>query len=639
MALELLLSSRTPNSIKLLIGGLQNTYQFDDRYAVWQYKRQTSSKWSDVVDENDNIIETRIPAYAYSTEEPVTINYLWPDTLYEFRAFIYRDDGTLYTPDGITAEFWTAAIPEITNFYVTQPDTGRRIFSWGFSCSNIIYNETKYRVQARQSGTATWYTKVEGLITSESTDIEDIIVDKFGEYEFKFILDQCGYIVESDIVTATSEQYDFNYDCTIELSSSTMDSISVYLSNDDGGWYNLPERTVTWYISTDETFDEASYCSHTIPDGAINESVAAVTFDGLKQGTTYYIKCHIASDDSIDGVAGYDTSVYYTGATLSLISSFVVVEPDVDSKIFKWKCTLRETYDEPIEYKMMAAYSLFPTWDDFYQISSGAIPVGGMADYEDLTVDKFGSWTFYLVLTIDGEEIISSMRERSASASPITTSNFNVDTVKGSLSIVLNWSADVIHEGGTTYTLSLRRRGEDGKWSVVFQHKDVCVLNNSISIQTTGYGEHSVVILYQVDGRNYGDNYTSDTFVLVETADKPPLWEWTSPMTGQLTVNANKEVYPVTAVEWNDFTARINQMRTYLGLDNYPFTVVYGVSNGYADNPTSFTHAIYSEAVEAIQGMGSGAGGELDYVDTTHLNATMFIELRDELNAAITNFS
>lgn len=129
-----------------------------------------------------------------------------------------------------------------------------------------------------------------------------------------------------------------------------------------------------------------------------------------------------------------------------------------------------------------------------------------------------------------------------------------------------------------------------------------------------------------------------DGAVITITTSKPLPWEWTSSMKGQLTVDANKEVHPVTAVEWNEFTARINAMREYRGVSAYNFTVVSGASSGSPNNRTEFTPGIYNEAVYAIQGIGDGAGGLLNTIsNTTQLSASLFIILQEELNAAINN--
>lgn len=118
---------------------------------------------------------------------------------------------------------------------------------------------------------------------------------------------------------------------------------------------------------------------------------------------------------------------------------------------------------------------------------------------------------------------------------------------------------------------------------------------------------------------------------------KPELWTWiTAIKSGEIRDFDEQVLYAVNADEWNSFTRKINTMRAYLGIEEYPFTIVRGSSNGYSTS-TSFTHAIYNQAVYAIQGMGSGAGNRLNDVDTSYLNVDMFTVLQEELNAAIQN--
>lgn len=125
------------------------------------------------------------------------------------------------------------------------------------------------------------------------------------------------------------------------------------------------------------------------------------------------------------------------------------------------------------------------------------------------------------------------------------------------------------------------------------------------------------------------DNYYSnigDAITITPSTGRPANWEWTTDISPTSYVPMDSEgFHPVTATEWNNFTNRINEFRTYTGYSNYSFT---SVSKGQA-----FTPSIYNQAVEAIKGI-SGYGSYLSTISSgTILTADLFLSLRNELNA------
>lgn len=127
------------------------------------------------------------------------------------------------------------------------------------------------------------------------------------------------------------------------------------------------------------------------------------------------------------------------------------------------------------------------------------------------------------------------------------------------------------------------------------------------------------------------------------TDDLAP-WKWISPMTESLLVDANKEVHPVTALEWNAFMDIINEFRRQFSYtyseyaSSYYFPYVYGDSTGHKNNPTTFSTTIYNRVANAIIGLSKYAGLAYD-VHTiesgAELNATLFTNLSDQLNFLI----
>lgn len=127
--------------------------------------------------------------------------------------------------------------------------------------------------------------------------------------------------------------------------------------------------------------------------------------------------------------------------------------------------------------------------------------------------------------------------------------------------------------------------------------------------------------------RYFGFNDISLTafsgYVKVTVGERPELFEWTKP-------KVKGQPFILLASEWNDFTVKINEMRTYLGLSDYSFT------NAITGEP--FTATMYNQARKAIQGMGDDVGTYIPTVSSGQsITAYMLNIIVDELNSAITN--
>lgn len=130
---------------------------------------------------------------------------------------------------------------------------------------------------------------------------------------------------------------------------------------------------------------------------------------------------------------------------------------------------------------------------------------------------------------------------------------------------------------------------------------------------------------------------------LNEDDDVPDFWDWTQQYelstggTGTICADAYVPVnttgfHPIKATEWNNFTSRIEEVRAYLGYQTkIGFTEVQGESNGYS-SPTEFTAKIYNEAAKAIKTLG---GNISTIASGQELNAQIFLDLQDQLNAVI----
>ena len=219
-----------------------------------------------------------------------------------------------------------------------------------------------------------------------------------------------------------------------------------------------------------------------------------------------------------------------------------------------------------------------------------------------------------------------------------------IKTVKCNIGI---WPLSYIR-GITSYKIYARKYGDD-----IWYLKDEGVRNEdenyfSVYINTDDFGSYEFKLVVYNDTKSNSE--TDSCYLGNVESDKPIPWEWSKTYTDisgnqNVTLSANayvpvvgKEIRPVTAGDWNDFTQRINQTRVYS--DTKGNGIVTGLYTGFSVVKTGddFTPSIYNQAVSAIKGIAGGGtyGGYLKQIsDTTELNAYIFEILRDELNAAI----
>ena len=136
-----------------------------------------------------------------------------------------------------------------------------------------------------------------------------------------------------------------------------------------------------------------------------------------------------------------------------------------------------------------------------------------------------------------------------------------------------------------------------------------------LSPNTVYYADIQIANAFWIGGSaiTAGKKFTT----LAENA-RPSDWAWTS------TIASGKPIR-ITAVEWNNFCARINEFRTYRGLTTYSFTTV---SKG-----TTISATIVNQARTAISGITGH--GSLPTVASkgSEMTASFFNMLKDALNA------
>lgn len=133
---------------------------------------------------------------------------------------------------------------------------------------------------------------------------------------------------------------------------------------------------------------------------------------------------------------------------------------------------------------------------------------------------------------------------------------------------------------------------------------------------------------------------TSDWLMISTPEISLEEWNWTSPMTGQLSVTTDGQIHPVTASEWNEFTNKLMGLKDYL------------ISLGYVfpDFPSAFSKAdpevpikdLYNEVSYAMFVLCNNSYGNVTDIYTpinndTELSAKLFTSLRNNYNYIINN--
>lgn len=207
----------------------------------------------------------------------------------------------------------------------------------------------------------------------------------------------------------------------------------------------------------------------------------------------------------------------------------------------------------------------------------------------------------------------SSYTQVTTLASP-SAPQFSSTTV-GDNSISLSWSSVSY---ASTYDLEYRIAFSANSWTVVSTGNttyNVTGLNNGTQYEFR-------VRAYVPDYGNY-TGYSNLTYAT--PGIRPSNWSWSTAKTAGASFN-------LTATEWNNFTTRINQFRSYKGISSFSFTTVS--TNG------QLLATIYNQASDAINtlspptslptitetGTRSAASG--NKVKASYLNG-----IRDSLNS------
>lgn len=162
-------------------------------------------------------------------------------------------------------------------------------------------------------------------------------------------------------------------------------------------------------------------------------------------------------------------------------------------------------------------------------------------------------------------------------------------------------------QGQTSVILSVVELNESATYSSIY-----ITCNGQSSPNLARSGNNYSSDRWQLDGLSPGTTYYAEFHIVssggstasggttftTEFPPRPSNWYWDTPKTSGSSFN-------LTASEWNRFTERINQFRTYKGFGGYPFEyVLYGtpVLARQINDAVYALRDITSVPVEAIPG-------------------------------------
>jgi hypothetical protein len=128
-----------------------------------------------------------------------------------------------------------------------------------------------------------------------------------------------------------------------------------------------------------------------------------------------------------------------------------------------------------------------------------------------------------------------------------------------------------------------------------------CGFQCYIDLANITYASHTLDV---VAVTNSGYSYSLGSIIFYRQPSRPSTWQWSRSgyslysgggVYGTVTNGTNVTAYIIPATEWNNFTTRINQFRTYKGYSTAGFTIVA--------RDTLFDETIMNQAINAINPM------------------------------------
>lgn len=681
---EIKYSERTPTSISVYLTGLNPEYGGSIRYVKWFVNNtyvtpnggSVDVGISDYISESQDFTLTGLtPSTSYSiTCEVYTKNSNGTENAMSWNISAINP--------------WTADEPYIQLAAYTQSSIGVTLKALDSSDNNhILANNPKLKWWLRQENadgfTETTPKLENGIYTFEGLEN---YTKYYVQCEILSSDERELYYVVKKLKNSTGADADgfrtMQSTPLLNFRSCTPNSITVYVTNLENAHYEYYYAEL--YISTDGDNWGNYVLREFIGQDETSTGVSNnYTIENLSPSTTYHIWCKIhtsrdtwtentltVTTQNSDGTGGGeeegggDTPLPPVDPTVPVIEIVQRQKEFIDVRL-----TNITAYENLVWiYWYVSDTSFMGSFDNFYIEASQWLKAGDTTSEEvRLNINFADRSICYIncVITNDGSsdpdfsnpssilcsnivEVVSEYNNFYAIGGPDSV-NDNIFRISSDLKrltttcIVYNRSTGNYAEIYDTWHVNIYIDSYDNYITTFYQdEKDDFYgwvspgLDNGIDLSGSvleGYsGEHTLIAQayfdteWGEDGVFIGEKF--ETVNLPSSSSRPQNWKWTTNVgIGAEVRFSNGTLQPLTAEEWNGFTARVNEFRAYKGLSQYSFTTV--------QKGTEFTVAIYNEAVKAIKEI-AGYGTYLSVAVagvTNVLSSYLYTSLETELNA------
>jgi len=354
------------------------------------------------------------------------------------------------------------------------------------------------------------------------------------------------------------------------------------------------------------------------------------TYTGLSSGTTYTLEA-IIMDDNLDSTG--DSGNYSTDSANSSPYTPNLQSPSDGSTISDSTPTFSVTASDPDGDSVMVEVETYYSWDtdyvyDFlssgYKSSGSTFYLNTSTEYNDddyvwraraYDGSSYSSWSSFDSFTVDSNN------------APYTPSNLSPGDGTTINDNDVDISAKVSDPDGDNVRLIIHV-STDSNFSSYDSYNSSFVSSGSTVTRNVGtFSDGTYYWRAKAEDSQYVDSgYTSTRSFII--SQRPPDWSWSSTYT-------KGDPFNITATEWNDFTARINDFRDYKGFSFYSFSALAG-----AGKNANASH--FNEAIDAIDDMNPptlppstkvGVSDVVNPSDADDVATDDFDLIRDSLNS------
>lgn len=590
--------------------------------VYWYYKLDTSTSWTqygsydllysgeykqkeftglssgttydfmiEIVDGSD----TNLPVLATAYESDITTN---------------ADGDT--TPPTLTLERYESTKSSIT-LYASATDSESGVSGFYYYLNDahqatVYGNPTNYTFSSLSSGTQ-YKVSVKAFdndgnlssekykyVTTASTLTNDMSEDF--ESSLKFKPSRGGY---KEWYRTTSQRYGGSYSYRSGVISHSQNSwfeIESYFSNDSSVDFKYKISSESGYdyfklyvngsnVLSDSGLKDWQSFSYNLPSGTNK-----IKFEYVKDSSmSSNDDCVYIDDLNIIGLTAPDTPSHPPYVSDRLVGGFDLYWGD-SSKA--------ETYD--LRYRLQNV----TTWTDVTGINGTTYSLTGL---------DYGRGYQFEVRAVNSIGASSYTGTSSATTNPKPPQISEGGTTSSSISITVdqtmsgNWDDIVVRRYSSSSTFI------DSK---TMTKSDYDANNRTLTWSSLSSGidyKFNAISRFTTGGGTTLSSVNSSNTLTLQASTRPNNWAWYTSKTSGAEFN-------LTDTEWNDFTSRINEFRTYKGYSTISFT--------QASSGNDLTATMFNEAKNAIGAMN--ATGITDRVKGDDVLASYFNTLRDKLN-------